>query len=210
MEYKKIFEPVGRSSKKGQKHRHVMNVRAKIMRNNIPVIQDIATHVVKEVCNELNIGRVKPEKPLFCKSNRRWYIADIYIPSLRLVIEIDGSSHDKKEKYDKERNEVLLVKGIETVRFKNDEVLNLEFIEKVKNILNEKKNQLESTANLKPTFVVQDAEQIFGKYDTFKEAKCLASLLNRPVEVWECCGDIKRCRIRLKKWGYYKKWNKNR
>jgi very-short-patch-repair endonuclease len=47
-----------------------------------------------------------------------------------LVIEIDGGYHIKKINYDKERDKYLKCLNIETIRFKNEEILNN--LEKVK------------------------------------------------------------------------------
>jgi len=40
-----------------------------------------------------------------------------------LAIEVDGSSHDNKETYDKARQETLEALGIRFIRFRNEEVL---------------------------------------------------------------------------------------
>jgi len=59
------------------------------------------------------------------------YIVDFYVPSLALVIEIDGSSHNGKECYDQYREEYLRSLGltvyrIEDVSVQYDVVLVLE------------------------------------------------------------------------------------
>ena len=55
------------------------------------------------------------------------YIVDFYCHELKLVVEVDGGIHQKKEnrEYDQLRTEVLEGFGIMVVRFTNDEVLNL-------------------------------------------------------------------------------------
>lgn len=52
------------------------------------------------------------------------FILDFYCSELLLIIEIDGGYHIKKENYDKERDKYLSCLNIETIRFKNEEVLN--------------------------------------------------------------------------------------
>ena len=49
------------------------------------------------------------------------YIVDFYIPSAKIVIEIDGTQHESAEnaKADAERDEVLNSWGIEVMRFSN-------------------------------------------------------------------------------------------
>lgn len=54
------------------------------------------------------------------------YITDFMCFDLKLVIEIDGSSHDSKaaQAYDKHRDEDLAAIGFTTLRFTNWEVFN--------------------------------------------------------------------------------------
>jgi very-short-patch-repair endonuclease len=52
------------------------------------------------------------------------YIADFYCSEHKLVIELDGDSHDSLESqaYDKERNMFMQEVGLEVLRFTNREV----------------------------------------------------------------------------------------
>ncbi|APA83526.1 endonuclease domain-containing protein [Francisella tularensis] len=54
------------------------------------------------------------------------YIADFYIPSLKIVIEVDGNNHftDESKEYDLAREQYMKQIGIKTVRYTNSEVLN--------------------------------------------------------------------------------------
>jgi very-short-patch-repair endonuclease len=57
------------------------------------------------------------------------YIVDFYVPSLSLVIEIDGSSHIGKEKYDFERENYLKSLGLIVYKIPDIEVMkNLSWI----------------------------------------------------------------------------------
>jgi very-short-patch-repair endonuclease len=53
------------------------------------------------------------------------FIVDFYCPSLKLVIEIDGDTHNSQEAkdYDLERSQRLEGYGLQVVRFTNEEVL---------------------------------------------------------------------------------------
>jgi len=51
------------------------------------------------------------------------YILDFYCDEARLAIELDGGQHAQSSKYDSQRTEELLKKGIRVVRFWNNEVL---------------------------------------------------------------------------------------
>ncbi len=51
------------------------------------------------------------------------YIVDFYIKSLGLVVEIDGESHNEKEKYDELRTQYLETLGIKVYRISKTRVL---------------------------------------------------------------------------------------
>ncbi len=50
------------------------------------------------------------------------YIADFYCANAQVVIEIDGSSHDFKKEYDKERDEFMENLGLKVIRISDDDV----------------------------------------------------------------------------------------
>jgi very-short-patch-repair endonuclease len=52
------------------------------------------------------------------------FILDFYCSKLMLAIEVDGDSHNNKKYLDKQRDLYLEQRGIKTIRFENDEVLN--------------------------------------------------------------------------------------
>jgi len=52
------------------------------------------------------------------------FILDFYCSKLLLAIEIDGDSHDKKYWQDKNRDWYMEIRGIKTIRFTNEQVLN--------------------------------------------------------------------------------------
>jgi len=59
------------------------------------------------------------------------YIVDFYCPKLKLVIEIDGTSHDDKEEYDEHRDKVLESYGLKVLHYNDIKVLsNFQLIEK--------------------------------------------------------------------------------
>ncbi len=51
------------------------------------------------------------------------YIVDFYCPSARLVIELDGRSHEQRERYDAERTRLIESRGLRVIRFTDDEVV---------------------------------------------------------------------------------------
>ncbi|HYO24539.1 MAG TPA: endonuclease domain-containing protein [Lacipirellulaceae bacterium] len=51
------------------------------------------------------------------------YIVDFYCAEERLVVELDGKSHNEREEYDKQRSELLAALGLTVFRVTNDDVL---------------------------------------------------------------------------------------
>ena len=59
---------------------------------------------------------------------RRQYIIDDYVVdfvcvSKKLVVEVDGPTHEGREEYDAERTRLILRRGYRVIRFSNAEVL---------------------------------------------------------------------------------------
>ncbi len=52
------------------------------------------------------------------------YIVDFYCAKLKLIIEIDGTSHEDKEEYDKKRDRVLNSLGLKVLHYNDLMVLN--------------------------------------------------------------------------------------
>lgn len=54
------------------------------------------------------------------------FIVDFFCPKKKIVIEIDGDSHDSKDgiEYDKERTSILEGYGLRIFRFRNEDILN--------------------------------------------------------------------------------------
>ncbi len=75
---------------------------------------------------EMQMGRILTELPLTWRSQEvcRGYILDFYVPSARLCLEVDGSSHDSlaAQLKDAKRTYALAKEGISVVRFSNSQV----------------------------------------------------------------------------------------
>jgi very-short-patch-repair endonuclease len=54
---------------------------------------------------------------------KRFLVLDFYCYRVKLGIELDGSVHGNKKEFDAYRETILTQKGIQIVRFKNDDVL---------------------------------------------------------------------------------------
>ena len=68
------------------------------------------------------------------------YVVDFYCADLKLVIEVDGGYHNKKDQrdYDLDRQENVAIFGIRFLRFKNNDIINepTEVIRKIINFIN--------------------------------------------------------------------------
>ena len=59
------------------------------------------------------------------------YIVDFYCAKLKLVIEVDGTSHENKKAYDEKRDKILEGLGLKVIRYNDLMVLhNIHLIEK--------------------------------------------------------------------------------
>ena len=93
---------------------------------------------VYDLCRKLRQKQTNAEELLWeCLRRRRLgglkfrrqhpigrYIADFYCPEAHLAIELDGSIHSFKDRkdYDNVRQEMIETRGIQVVRFKNQEI----------------------------------------------------------------------------------------
>jgi cyclase len=109
------------------------------------------TYIFK-IAKELRNNPTKAEKKLWKMLNRKQlgikfrrqhpiktYIADFYCHEKKLVIEIDGGYHLKRDQieYDNLRSEEITKFGIKVIRFKNEEVLNSigNVLEEIKSVI---------------------------------------------------------------------------
>lgn len=64
--------------------------------------------------------------PIFFKyiQTESFFIADFYCSEQKLVIEIDGKSHDYQKEYDELRTHLISTLGIKIIRFRKNEIEN--------------------------------------------------------------------------------------
>lgn len=78
--------------------------------------------IFKEILDQNNIKYVW-QKPFYGPAN--FYAVDFFIPSIKVVIELDGKIHKKRINHDERRTAFLLKNGVEKViRIKNVDVKN--------------------------------------------------------------------------------------
>ena len=107
--------------------------RAKELRNNTTFSERVLWKHLKS--RQLMGYQFTRQKPI---DN---YIVDFFCSKLNLVIEVDGDSHNDKQHYDKQKNDVLRKTGLELIRLDGYFVINqtMEALE----IISEKIKQLE-------------------------------------------------------------------
>lgn len=114
--------------------------KAKELRKNMTHAETVLWHRIKAGIEGFKVRRQHPVAI---------YIAGFYCHQLKLIIEVDGSIHNKEEikKYDEQRQKDLEGWGYFVIRFTNDEVISQTdaVVEKIKNtvahliIINKKK-----------------------------------------------------------------------
>jgi very-short-patch-repair endonuclease len=109
---------------------------------------------LKERARQLRRTMTEPEKTLWYKLLRELeytvlrqkpldnYIVDFYCPKAKLVIEVDGDSHEGKVavEYDYVRDEILQSYDLKVIRVRNEEVMkNFEHVrEKILKVIKER------------------------------------------------------------------------
>lgn len=84
-------------------------------------------YVLEDILKEYNI-RYMTQKGFLAKAYT-CYIADFYIPRKKWIIEVDGEYHQDRWYADMMRDKYFFEeRGIKTLRFKNDDVMNKEYV----------------------------------------------------------------------------------
>ncbi len=121
-----------------RKYSEAIFVAAKKLRKNETIAEKIMWNELRnKKVNGLKFRRQVPYDR---------FILDFLCPKKKLIIEIDGSSHNGFEEKDKERDHYFISKGYTVLRFSNDEVIN--YLEKV----------LNEIRNLTPTLSYEERE----------------------------------------------------
>ena len=80
------------------------------------------------------------QHPLVYKADFKelnYFIADFYCNQKKTIIELDGSVHDELKEYDEFRDSELKRMGIKTLRIRNEELTDMEYVlQKIQGFLN--------------------------------------------------------------------------
>jgi len=103
-----------------------MIMSAKLLSRELRKIQTPAEKIFWDEVRDSRFCGLKfyRQHPLFFDYNgkERFFIADFYCHSKRLVVELDGAIHKKQVEYDNLRTFIINTLGIRVLRLKNDEV----------------------------------------------------------------------------------------
>jgi very-short-patch-repair endonuclease len=102
---------------------------ARDLRNNQTSSEKLLWEVLRK--ERISGFRFLRQHPVFYRVDNNWadfYIPDFYCARLRLIIELDGKSHEGREDYDSERDEKLHSKGLKVVRIKNEELTDINIV----------------------------------------------------------------------------------
>jgi leucyl-tRNA synthetase len=101
------------------------NRRRKVNPETIQLAKDLRKNMTKaETVLWERLRRKQLGMPVRRQAVVWGYIADFYIPSVSLIIEVDGSIHQHQTEYDATRTKHLEAKGFTVIRFTNNEVIN--------------------------------------------------------------------------------------
>ena len=90
--------------------------KAKILRQSASFAERLLWNALRQIPKEMGL-RFRRQHPLHP------YIADFVCLKVKLVLELDGESHDVRQDYDRERDENLRQMGYKILRFTNEDVL---------------------------------------------------------------------------------------
>lgn len=107
-----------------QRATRVTHERSQLLRKNSTYPEQLLWSMLRgKQLSGLRFRRQHPIEP---------YIVDFYCASARLAIELDGKSHDEREKQDQQRSKEIEKQCILVMRVSNDDVLtNLEGVLKL-------------------------------------------------------------------------------
>lgn len=80
------------------------------------------------------------QKIIYTDNKKHFFIADFYIPSKNLIIELDGEYHDNIKQQDKDiwRTRILKSLGYKVIRFKNKQITESRDLSWILNIIENK------------------------------------------------------------------------
>ena len=80
-------------------------------------------HIVLRTLKKMGFKNISVQYPILVNGHR--YFIDIFLNDVKIAIEVDGGYHEEElqKLYDAERDRLLRISGIRTIRIKNEDVV---------------------------------------------------------------------------------------
>jgi len=107
-------------------HRSITKLARELRKRQTPA-EKILWHELRS--RKLKGVKFYRQHPLIYEEDRgrlHFFIADFYSAEQKLVIELDGKIHDYQKHYDYERDLVISEMGLKVMRFRNDEIWDMD------------------------------------------------------------------------------------
>ena len=95
---------------------------ASYLRNNKTKAEQIFWGIVRN--RQIVNHKFLQQHPIYFEyeGRERFFVADFYCAKKKLIVEIDGSIHEKRQEYDELRTAILNMNRYKVIRIKNDEL----------------------------------------------------------------------------------------
>jgi very-short-patch-repair endonuclease len=112
-------------------YNEIKEIASQLRKNPTEAEQQLWQRIRKRKLNGCKFLR---QHPIIFESDLNehfFYIPDFYCADKKLIIELDGKIHDNQISRDFHRDQILIEKGINILRIKNEELIDIEKIEQM-------------------------------------------------------------------------------
>ena len=106
----------------------IIKFSRELRKNQTPAEKILWSRIRNRKLNGNKFLRQHPIPYLGYNNKPNYFIADFYCDDKKLIIELDGRIHEFQEEYDQNREAILADLGLLVIRFKNEELDDIENI----------------------------------------------------------------------------------
>lgn len=118
------------------KIKNIRDIARELRKNQTPYEAILWEHLRNRKLEGVKFLRQHPIAYQRFDFSRAFFIADFYCAQLGLVVELDGPIHDFQKDYDKNRNKILEQLNLKVIRFKNEDLKDIEkVLNKIKSLI---------------------------------------------------------------------------
>jgi len=110
------------------KYREIKRIAGELRKNPTQSESILWNHLRKRKLSGFKFLRQHPLYYEHVNNDHYFFIPDFYCQEVKLIIELDGSIHDRRKEKDKMRDEILKNHGFKILRIKNQELTDMERI----------------------------------------------------------------------------------